>query len=136
MTEELTQKPMKEMKSAVREAYDRKHPIKPEPGSHAEDVLETTRILQEIRKVGHLCIPNTVDGQIDILFDRGKKSYSIIQTYNGKVVSYVDVIRRSVQGYLIELRERRREQDRKEGKVRKKSVLDKQKIAKENKETA
>jgi hypothetical protein len=89
------------------------HSARPEPGSHADDVEITSKLLLEVREKGMVPIPNTVDGDLAIYFDKGRKLYHVNQYVDGKVVSHPYVMRRVIQEYLIDLRERRRAADKK-----------------------
>lgn len=94
----------------MRRLQKRKKPVQ---DSHREDILVSSDILKEARAKGHILVQDTLDGDLDIYFDKDKRNYKVTQTFEGKVVSYIDVLRHDLQSYLIELREQKRVEDKK-----------------------
>jgi hypothetical protein len=77
-------------------------------GLHQLDIAETTKVLAKIRRDGGVVLPDTVDGRIEITYNATGKQYTMVQYWDGNEVARIALKRNALQGYLIELRRRRR----------------------------
>lgn len=79
---------------------------------HQKDIQATNKLLGIVRRDKVFTLPDTVDGDFRIEFNLERKVYFLIGIVNGQEVSNTRLLRRELQAYLIELRERRRKEQR------------------------
>ena len=91
--------------------------VAPAEGSHAHDILVTGNLLAEAREKGMISIANTVDGNIFVFYRVSSRLYDVSQELPDGTFIFVNAKRHDIQKYLIDLRERRRKQEREQKRM-------------------
>jgi hypothetical protein len=77
-----------------------------------KDIRATNEILAKARQEGGVVLPETVDGRVTITYSRSSKRYEMVQEWEEREVARLILLRHELQGYLVELRRRRRAEEK------------------------